>query len=38
MHVDHFGFRQASVKLLSMMCRSTLLHRGQVNVRKSWPS
>jgi hypothetical protein len=32
-----FGVSQASVTALSMMCRSTLLHRGQPNVRKSWP-
>jgi hypothetical protein len=29
---------QASVTALSMMCRSTLLHLGQLKVRKSWPN
>jgi hypothetical protein len=33
-----FGASHASVTALSMMCRSTLLHRGQPNVRKSWPN
>jgi hypothetical protein len=33
-----FGFSQISVTALSMRCRSTLLHAGQVNVRKSWPA
>lgn len=32
-----FGACHASVTALSMMCRSTLEHRGQPNVRKSWP-
>jgi hypothetical protein len=32
------GFSQASVTALSMMCRSTLLHLGQLKVRKSWPN
>jgi hypothetical protein len=31
------GSSQASVTVLSMRCRWTLLHFGQVNVRKSWP-
>ena len=31
------GATHASVRALSMMCRWTLLHRGQENVRKSWP-
>jgi hypothetical protein len=33
-----FGAIQASVTALSIMCRWTLLHSGQVNVRKSWPN
>jgi hypothetical protein len=33
-----FAANQASVTALSMMCRWILLHCGQVNVRKSWPS
>src|ERR1700689_908112 len=32
------GSSQASVTVLSMRCRWTLLHFGQVNVRKSWPN
>jgi hypothetical protein len=32
-----FGATQASVTALSMMCRWTLLHCEQENVRKSWP-
>jgi hypothetical protein len=32
-----FGAIQASVTALSITCRWTLLHSGQVNVRKSWP-
>ncbi len=32
------GFSQASVTALSMMCRSILLHLGQLKVRKSWPN
>jgi hypothetical protein len=32
-----FGASHASVTALSTMCRSTLLHSGHVNVRKSWP-
>jgi hypothetical protein len=31
------GSSQASVTALSMRCRWTLLHCGQVNVRRSWP-
>jgi hypothetical protein len=34
---DCLGASQASVTALSIMWRSTLLHSGQVNVRKSWP-
>jgi len=30
------GDSQASVTVLSMMCRWILLHLGQANVRKSW--
>src|ERR1700726_2165231 len=33
-----FGATQASVTALSITCRWTLLHSGQVNVRKSWPN
>ena len=33
-----FGANQASVTALSITCRWTLLHSGQVNVRKSWPT
>jgi hypothetical protein len=33
-----FGASQASVTALSMTCRSTLLHRGHPNVRKSRPN
>jgi len=33
-----FGAIQASVTALSITCRWTLLHSGQVNVRKSWPN
>ena len=33
-----FGATQASVTALSITCRWTLLHSGQVNVRKSWPA
>src|ERR1700693_2903983 len=33
-----FGANQASVTVLSMTCRCTLLHCGQANVRKSWPN
>jgi hypothetical protein len=33
-----FGATQASVIALSITCRWTLLHSGQVNVRKSWPN
>src|ERR1700730_419863 len=33
-----FGAIQASVTELSITCRCTLLHSGQVNVRKSWPN
>jgi hypothetical protein len=33
-----FGAIQASVTALSIMCRWTVLHSGQVNVRKSWPT
>jgi hypothetical protein len=33
-----FGASQASVTALSIMCRSTLLHPGQLKVRKSWPN
>jgi hypothetical protein len=33
-----FGAIQASVTELSITCRWTLLHFGQVNVRKSWPN
>jgi hypothetical protein len=32
------GASQASVTALSIMCRSSLLHCGQVKVRKSWPN
>jgi hypothetical protein len=32
------GCSQASVTALSMMCRSTLWHLGQLKVRKSWPN
>jgi hypothetical protein len=32
------GSSQASVTALSMRCRSTLLHLGQLKVRKSWPN
>jgi hypothetical protein len=32
------GSSHASVTALSMMCRSTLLHLGQLKVRKSWPN
>jgi hypothetical protein len=32
-----FGSIQASVTALSITCRWTLLHSGQLNVRKSWP-
>jgi hypothetical protein len=32
------GASQASVTALSMMCRSTLLHLGQLKVRKSLPN
>jgi hypothetical protein len=33
-----FGAIQASVTALSITCRWTLLHSGQVNDRKSWPN
>jgi hypothetical protein len=33
-----FGASQASVTALSMMCRSTLWHLGQLKVRKSLPN
>jgi hypothetical protein len=33
-----FGASQASVTALSMICRSTLWHCGQANVRRSWPN
>jgi hypothetical protein len=33
-----FGRSHASVTALSMMCFWTLLHLGQENVRKSWPT
>jgi hypothetical protein len=33
-----FGASQASVTALSIMCRSTLLHRGHPKVRKSRPN
>jgi hypothetical protein len=33
-----FSATQASVTALSITCRWTLLHSGQVNVRKSWPN
>jgi hypothetical protein len=33
-----FGAIQASVTVLSITCRWTLLHSWQVNVRKSWPN
>jgi hypothetical protein len=32
------GASQASVTALSIMCRCSLLHCGQVNVRRSWPN
>src|SRR6202158_2589463 len=33
-----FGAIQASVTVLSITCRWTLLHSWQVNVRRSWPN
>jgi hypothetical protein len=32
------GASQASVTALSIMCRCSLLHCGQVKVRRSWPT
>jgi hypothetical protein len=33
-----WGSSHSSVTALSIMCRSTLLHFSQVNIRRSWPN